>query len=205
MSVSDVILLSAYASLVIEIVVFPVASEASVLHLLGRGPCGSSSEIIAARAAPMASRIALYLLPTVCCVALFLLPIVVVCMPAIQSQLAPWSAPQALWAGLVLVLAGRGLTFGSVLQLRSAQRRGELPGGSFRHSRNPGLVGMFSMYIGLCLAVGGPWLWLGAPLYFVNMHARVKLEEADLRVRFASTWSDYACSVPRYLPFPGLR
>ena len=64
---------------------------------------------------------------------------------------------------------------------------------------------MFLMYAGLCAAVGGPWLWLGAPLYFLNMHARVRLEEAELLARFAGSWQDYQRAVPRYLPLPGLR
>ena len=205
MTLAEYVVLAAYGSLLLEIVVFPIASEASVLQLVGGRERSSSPALLAARNAAMPLRVLRYLVPTAICILLFALPIVVVLAPATRSILAPWSAAELAAPGVAAVVVGRALTFGSVLQLRAAKRRDELPAGCFRHSRNPGLVGMFLMYAGLCVATGGPWLWLGAPLYFFNMHARVKLEEAELRARFDGSWRDYECSVPRYLPIPGLR
>jgi len=201
----DYVVLCAYASLLVELVVFPIPSEASVVQLVGKHGSGDAPALAAARAASLPARLLRYLLPTAACVALFLLPLAVTLVPATREALAPWSHAALLWPGLFLVVAGRTITFWSVLQLRAAKRRDELPGGAFLRSRNPGLVGMFVVYAGLCLAIGGPWLWLGAPLYFANMHARVKLEEANLDARYSSSWRDYAHRVPRYLPFPGLR
>lgn len=205
MTAADIVLLAAYASLVVELVVFPIPSEASVVQLVGSHGAGDAPELAAARARSLPARIVRFLLPTALCIALFLLPLVWVFAPGARAALAPWSHPDLLWPGVAVVVLGRYLTFGSVLQLRAAKRRDELPGGVFLRSRNPGLVGMFVMYAGLCVAVGGPWLWLGAPLYFANMHARVKLEEANLDARFSSSWREYVRRVPRYLPFSGLR
>ena len=199
------ILLAAYGSLIVEIGIFPIASEASVVQLVCRSETESVPEIVAARAASLPLRILRYLVPTALCVALFALPLAVVLAPSSEAVLAPWSWQELVWPGLAAVVFGRALTFASVLQLRRAKRLGELPEGLFSVSRNPGLVGMFLMYAGLCLFIGGPWLWLGAPLYFGNMHVRVKYEESDLRARFGTSWRDYERSVPRYLPLPGLR
>lgn len=205
MSVADYVVLASYVTLLLEIGLFPIASEASVVQLVGRRTESRAPAMMAARAAPLPTRLLRYLLPTALCVSLFVLPILVVLWPASRTVLAPWSAPWLVAPGIAAVVLGRALTFGSVLQLRAAKRRDALPAGCFRHSRNPGLVGMFLMYAGLCAAVGGPWLWLGAPLYFLNMHVRVRLEEAELSARFASSWQDYERAVPRYLPLPGLR
>lgn len=205
MNPADIVLLAAYASLVVELVAFPIPSEASVVQLVGKGGSGDASALVDARSAPLTMRLLRYLLPTALCVALFLLPLAVLLLPATRDALAAWSDPSLTWPGIALVVLGRMITFTSVLVLREAKRRDALPGRMFRWSRNPGLVGMFLMYVGLCLAVGGPWLWLGAPLYFANMHARVKLEEANLDARYSTSWRSYAGSVPRYLPLPGLR
>lgn len=205
MSPWETALLAAYASLIVEITCFPIPSEASVVQLMGRSEDTGETALAAARSADVSSKVLRFLVPTALCVALFALPLVVACWPESRRLLAPWTAAQLQWPGVAVVLLGRATTFCSVLQLRAAKRRGELPAGLFTFSRNPGLVGMFVMYIGLCLAVGGPWLWLGAPLYFWNMHGRVRLEESDLQARHADTWSRYAVDVPRYLALPGLR
>ena len=205
MSAPDLILVAAYVSLGAELVCFPISSEASVAHLVGGVGSPSSPALDAARRAALARRVAQYLLPTAVCVALFLLPLLVTFAPSTRPYAAPWTAASMVWPGLSLVVVGRVITFGSVLQLRRARRLRQLPGGMFRWSRNPGLVGMFVMYFGLCLAVGGPWLWLGAPLYFANMHARVRLEESDLDLRFGDAWREYTCRAPRYLPVRRVR
>ena len=205
MSPWELTLLAAYASLIVEITCFPVPSEASVVQLLGRSEAAGGGALDAARSAAVSSKVMHYLLPTALCVALFALPLVAMYSPESRRLVAPWTAVELQWPGVAVVLLGRALTFVSVLQLRAAKRRHELPAGLFAFSRNPGLVGMFVMYIGLCLAVGGPWLWLGAPLYFWNMHGRVRLEESDLQARHTDAWSRYAVDVPRYLALPGLR
>jgi protein-S-isoprenylcysteine O-methyltransferase Ste14 len=93
-----------------------------------------------------------------------------------------------------------------VLQLRRRRRRGgDFAMGWFRWSRNPGLCGMFVFYLGLAAAFGAPVLWIGGPVYFANMHRRVRLEEAHLAAGDGSAWRDYAARVSRYLPLPGLR
>lgn len=205
MNAPELVLLAAYASLLVELVAFPIPSEASVVQLVGPNGGGDAPALRAARASSLPVRVLRYLLPTAACVALFLLPLLVVLVPSTRMALAPWSHEGLLWPGIALVVVGRAVTFWSVLDLRAARRRDELPGGAFLRSRNPGLVGMFVMYAGLCVAVGGPWLWLGAPLYLANMHVRVQLEEASLAARYGACWRDYARRVPRYLPFSGLR
>jgi protein-S-isoprenylcysteine O-methyltransferase Ste14 len=204
MNTTEWIVLCAYASLVIELTVFPIPSEASTLQLFGQA---KSSESPLARTHDWSAirKVICLLLPTAMGVVLFLLPLVSMLKLGINDYLFWMTLPQLETVGVILVLCGRVLTFWSVLQLRRAKGRSTIPAGLFRYSRNPGLVGMYSFYLGLCVIFGGPWLWLGVPLYIGNMHYRVRLEEAALQVRHGANWSAYADRVARYLPLPGLR
>jgi protein-S-isoprenylcysteine O-methyltransferase Ste14 len=130
---------------------------------------------------------------------LWLLPLGCILVPGFADAVWCTSVPRLQVVGLSLVVFGRAVTFASVLQLRAQHRRGASPGWLFRRSRNPGLVGMFACYLGLCCLFGSPLLWLGLPLYVGNMHGRVRMEEAHLSTRLGAAWSDYAARVPRYL------
>lgn len=207
MDLTDVVALVAYGSLILELTVFPIPSEASTLDLLThcREDPATSGALAQARNRSLANKVLLFLLPTAIGVVLFLLPLLAVLWPPLRQVFFPMTLDALGNAGLVLIVAGRLLTFSSVLQLRSAKRRASIPAGLFACSRNPGLVGMFVFYLGLCLAFGGPWLWLGIPLYFGNMHHRVRLEEAQLTATHGDRWRHYQQRVARYLPLPGLR
>jgi len=202
MNVTDVVVLAAYASLVVELTVFPIPSEASTWQLLAADAAANASADDAlqqARARSWPRKVLTLFLPTALGVVLWLLPLACILVPGVAAAVRcapmPW-----LWVpGLALVVLGRALTFTSVLQLRAQRRRGSAPGWLFRHSRNPGLVGMFACYLGLCCLFGSPLLWLGLPLYLGNMHGRVRMEEAHLAARLGAAWTDYAARTPRYL------
>ncbi|MFT7534846.1 MAG: protein-S-isoprenylcysteine O-methyltransferase Ste14 [Hyphomicrobiaceae bacterium] len=207
MDLTDVVVLVAYGSLILELTVFPIPSEASTLDLLTHGSkdTATSGALSQARNRSLANKVLRFLLPTAIGVVLFLLPLLAVLWPPLRQVFFPITLDALGTAGLVIIITGRLLTFWSVLQLRSAKRRASIPAGLFACSRNPGLVGMFVFYLGLCLAFGGPWLWLGIPLYFGNMHHRVRLEEAQLTATHGDRWRHYQQRVARYLPLPGLR
>lgn len=207
MDFTDITVLAAYATLVIELTVFPIPSEASTLDLFrhDRQDEVERNALIQARNRSRASKLLRFLLPTSIGVGLFLMPLLAILWPQLRTSFFPIRLEEAANTGLALIIAGRLITFCSVLQLRSSKRRNRIPKGLFTFSRNPGLIGMFSFYIGLCLALGGPWLWLGLPLYFMNMHYRVCLEEAQLTAIHGDSWQTYQHRVARYLPIPGLK
>lgn len=202
MNAIDLVVVCAYASLLVELVVFPIPSEASTWQLVGAQGAGATSagdELQRARQRPLLQKLLRYFVPTALGVLLWLLPLVCVFVPVVGEALWCTRMPWLVAPGLVLLVAGRVLTFVSVLQLRAQRRRGGGPGWLFRRSRNPGLVGMFTCYLGLCCLFGSPLLWLGLPLYVANMHGRVRMEEAHLAVRLGAAWTEYVRSVPRYL------
>jgi protein-S-isoprenylcysteine O-methyltransferase Ste14 len=199
---TELVVLAAYASLVVELVVFPIPSEASTWQLLAnqRPPDAPAADALQqARARSRMRKLLTLFLPTATGVVLWLLPLACMLVPGVAA--AVWCTPVS-WLhvpGLVLVGLGRVITFTSVLQLRAQRRCGSSPGWLFRRSRNPGLVGMYTCYLGLCCLFGSPLLWLGLPLYLANMHGRVRMEEAHLSARLGASWNDYAARVPRYL------
>lgn len=207
--VADLVVLAAYASLVVELTVFPIPSEASTWQLLAsggtdQGAAGPGDPLRQARGKSTAAKLLRFLLPTALGVALWLLPLACVLLapvwPALPGALWVHRVAWLAWPGIALVALGRSLTFASVLQLRAARRRPAAgPGWLFRRSRNPGLVGMYACYLGFCVVFGTPWLWLGLPLYVANMHGRVRMEEAHLGRRHGEAWRAYAARVPRYL------
>lgn len=202
----DVVAVTAYATLLLELTVFPIPSEASTWQLMAPETESRGTELELVQRRSLAGKLLGYALPTVVGVVAYLLPLAVILVPAWRATLCWTSHPAATTGGMVAIVVGRLLTFGSVLQLRAQRRRGGgPPGGLFRWSRNPGLVGMYVGYVGLMVGYSMPLLALVLPLYLWNMHRRVRLEESQLQHTLGTTWPTYAARVPRYLPFPGLR
>lgn len=195
----------AHVSLLIELTVFPVPSEASTYQLLTKAaPEGADDDaVVAARERPTMFKVWWYLVPTALGVICFLLPLAVVFMPGLRSWLVPIDdSPSAAqtWTAVGLILAGRVVTFTSVLQVRRSRRAGDLqPRGLFAWSRNPGLVGMYLLYAGLCVSVPSVVLLVGFVLYLWNMHRRVLMEESHLARTVGAAYEEYRGRVPRYV------
>ena len=198
-------LLLAYGSLLLELTVFPVPSEASTWQLLSSdgGDAAPGDVLARARRRTTVSKLVSYLLPTAFGVGCFLLPLVVVFVPAIAAWLFlvdSVAVGQRAWVALCIIASGRGLTFVSVLQVRRREGRGGLqPSGLFSWSRNPGLVGMYVFYAGLCVAIPSGVLFIGFAPYLWNMHRRVLMEESHLSRTIGPAYDAYRERVPRYV------
>jgi len=201
------IILAAYGSLLVELTVFPIPSEASTFQLLFRAEPEASereaSSLVRARERSILAKLFLYTLPTAVGIALFSIPLAAAFHPELIDRLLPIAALHAsafAWAGAALVVAGRVLTFASVLQLRRHKRAGALSArGLFTLSRNPGLVGMYLFYLGNALVFPCVILFIGFVPYVLNMHRRVLMEESHLARKLGADYRVYLESVPRYL------
>jgi protein-S-isoprenylcysteine O-methyltransferase Ste14 len=206
----SILVLAAYSTLLLELVVFPIPSEASTYQLFFEDAASADTgpAIARARGRSWIGKTFLYLLPTSLGVVLFLVPPVAVLFPAVIEFLWPLPALQTApvaWAGGILVVLGRSLTFSSVLQLRGMhEKEGRFAGeGLFRFSRNPGLVGMYAFYLGNCLLFPCVVLYAGFVPYVLNMHKRVRMEESQLTRRLGEEYEDYLRRVPRYFKGAG--
>ncbi|MFT5284767.1 MAG: protein-S-isoprenylcysteine O-methyltransferase Ste14 [Planctomycetota bacterium] len=202
------LILVAYLSLLLELVVFPIPSEASTYQLFFKteGEVDSPGDGSLGRARQRSGLVksCCYFLPTALGVVLFLIPLGASVYPEIIESLFPVSALQtSLFTGFgaLAVVLGRSITFGSVLQLRRQKRSGKLSAqGIFTLSRNPGLVGMYVFYIGNALLFPCWVLIIGFLPYVINMHRRVLMEENHLAELIGSEYRVYLERVARYLP-----
>ena len=207
MDAKAVLILIGFGSLLVELLRFPVPSEASVYQLMLEtdDDIDGGTRVAQARERSPVRKLVAYLLPTAIGVGLFLIPIVAAFWRPVIDYLVPlhgldtiWS----LWLGAGLVLTGRALTFASTLQLRQRKVRAELhSSGLFTWSRNPGLVGMYAFYLGLCFLFPCVVLFVGLVPYVWNMHTRVLMEESHLGSRFGVPYASYMVRVPRYVLF----
>ena len=79
------------------------------------------------------------------------------------------------------MLGGRAVTFASMLQLRQLRNQAAVQySGFFRWSRNPGLVGMYAFYLGLCFLFPCVVLFAGLIPYVWNMHGGYSWRKAIL-------------------------
>ena len=197
MDALGIVLVACYATLVLELVVFPIPSVASTYQLLQAGHGPSS----------LPERLLRYALPTAVGVTAFVLPLGAALWPPAVDWLWPVSAlwhPAVRWTGIAVVVAGRIVTLVAVIQLRGRANRSLLqPTGLYAHTRNPALLGLHLFYVGNCLAFPSLVLWLLFWPYALNLHHRVRLEERHLEQAIGDDYRAYLRRVPRYFGFAG--
>lgn len=208
----ELVVLLAFVSLVVELTVFPIPSEASTYQLFLRDAPREPEEdrLSRARERNALGKLLLYFLPTAAGVVLFLIPLVLLVKPEVREWLypvVPLETPLVAAIGALTIVAGRAITMAATLQLRAAQRRdtGLAARGLFTFSRNPGLVGMYAFFLGLALVYPCWVLFVGFVPYVFNMHRRVLMEESHLGYTLGSDYGAYLRAVPRYLPLGPLR
>lgn len=108
--------------------------------------------------------------------------------------------------GVLLVILGRVITFGSMLYIRKENKQKENSfklhtKGIFHYSRNPGLDGMFVFFIGFGLIFPTFMSWIGLLFYFIYMLFRVRIEEEFLKEFFQQEYAAYCLKTKRFLLF----
>jgi protein-S-isoprenylcysteine O-methyltransferase Ste14 len=108
--------------------------------------------------------------------------------------------------GVLLVILGRVITFGSMLYIRKENKQKENSfklhtKGIFHYSRNPGLDGMFVFFIGFGLIFPTLMSWIGLLFYFIYMLFRVRIEEEFLKEFFQQEYAAYCLKTKRFLLF----
>ena len=206
-----IVIIAAYLSLLIELVFFPVPSVASTYQLAYQ-PLESSKgsefkgELVAVRSWSILKKIFLLVVPALVNVSVFLLPIAFIFFPLLLQKTFPMfqSPTWLLVLGILFVFLGRLLTFASALRLRKENSQ---EGDDFRlHdksifqlSRNPILLGMYIMVLGLFLIFPSTIFGLGIIFYIFYMHFKVLLEEDFLGHHFGKPYIDYKTKTRRYL------
>lgn len=209
--VITIVVVAAYLSLLVELVFFPVPSVASTYQLAYQ-PLESTKgsefkgELDAVRSWSSLKKVFLLVLPALLNVIVFLLPIGFILFPLLLQKMFPmFQSPNWLLGfGILLVLLGRLLTFGSALRLRkeNSQKGDDFQlhdESVFQLSRNPILLGMYIMILGFYLIFPSIIFGLGILFYIFYMHFKVLLEEDFLEHHFGKPYVDYKTKTRRYL------
>ena len=194
-----VVVTLAYVSLVLELVLTPVPSVVSAVQLASAEQAAAGSRWLRYR---------------------WFIPVLINNLTWVWPLFLVWREPATFGSGssaqltllavlgVVLVVAGRSLTIASALYLRKVVKpnigHGDLNppltvGGPFRYSRNPGLVGMYCLALGLLCLVPNLAFVAGLCFYLWHMHRRIKMEEQHLTDAFGQAFRDYMQKVPRYV------
>ncbi|MEM1187848.1 MAG: methyltransferase [Pseudomonadota bacterium] len=208
----DLFIVLAYLSLAAELLCIPVPSVASSYQLTF-GPADEAGAVhhpFTAPATPLRRGLRFFA-PAALNVAVFVLPLSSAIFSMPLSIWERWNvAPPLLLTaiGCAAVIAGRGLTIRSALELRRLQSHALGSGGLdqplqtdglFQRSRNPGLCGMYLFALGLLMLSPGVLFAAGLVHYLWHMHHRVLIEEGVLHEQFAERYAAYCAKTPRYL------
>lgn len=197
-----------YVTLVIELVFFHVPSVANTSNFFVKNknyPKVESTLIQTIYRWPFIKKIMVLLIPTILVNSYFLFPFLYFYPMADSFQIfKPAYGLQLL--GVLFVLLGRGITFGSMLYIRKENKQKNdsfklHTKGIFKYSRNPGLDGMFLFFTGFGLIFPTYISWIGLIGYFIYMLFRVRIEEEFLKELFKQEYTDYCLKTKRFLLF----
>jgi len=204
----SIIVVLAYVSLLVELLFFPVPSVASTYQLGYKANESSKKteqkgKIGAIKNWSIGKKFFLLALPATINIGVFIFPLVALFFVEKMPQLIQQNQWLLLF-GILLVILGRVLTFSTALLIRNRNsQKGDdfslKQKGIFAKSRNPILVGMHIMILGLLFVFPNVLFLLGILFYFGYMHYKVTLEEDFLQNHFGESYINYKKSIRRYI------
>lgn len=163
----------AYLTLLIELVFFPVTSQGSTFRILKGRKTGLIGSILA-----LSSN---------------LLVLGIIAYPLVNIYFHLHSLSTSSWViitGLILVVLGRVLSFGAMVQLRKNPEKLHNDG-YFKWTRNPNIDGTTTFLFGMCVLMPSIIFFSGCILVFIYLKNRAKLEEKFLLEAFGNQYVAY--------------
>lgn len=208
-----VLVFGTYLFQMIELVFLPVPSSLSTTKMVSKrfGTAGATAKENQSRGEDLSDvRMTLWGSVALSAFIISLLPAIVFIIPRFYAHLWPISISQFLAVRILsgsLLILGNVLTLSAVLTLRhhtAFQSIGEaerlVTGGLFGIIRNPIVVGLGVIFLGLMLAVPSFVMFSGFILFVLNQNFRIKREEKYLERRFGEEYLSYEATVGRYFP-----
>lgn len=197
-----------YGSLLIELVFFHVPSVANTQNFFAKNVAYASIEsalISKIYKWHLWKKITFLAIPFVIINAYFLLPFIYL-FPNLATKM-PLAFKPNFWCtsfGIMAVIIGRIITFGSMLYMKRDNKQTSNSfklhtQGIFAYSRNPGLDGMFLFFIGFFFIFPTLFMMLGFVFYFFYMRFRVQIEEEFLKQLFGEEYLLYLKKTKRFL------
>jgi len=193
---SELLLITAYVSLFLELWVFPISSCHQKRHPLKKHLPKAGSEV------------EYYIFGGLACLGLFIVPIGLLAFPEWSLYVLRWDSNLTLsLTGVLLILMGRFISLYGLMTLRpvnslwfsKAVPNQLVVNGAFRASRNPVLVGMHLFFLGVSLVFFSPWVWFGYLIFAVSSHRKVLRDEFRLVQEYGKPYLEYMRVTPRYV------
>lgn len=201
-------LLCVYASLLAELVFFPVPSVASTRQLLSRTSpqCSCSSLLCSVQRMPPLKKALVLLIPAAAGISAFFIPLLHVLIPPASAYLIRigfLEHPLVRTIGIVLMAGGRGITISGVYSFRknvlTARTAPLATQGIYSWTRNPIALGLVVTFLGFSLAFPSLLIFLGFLIFTGNMHFRILMEEDHLKHSSPGVYHRYLSRTRRYL------
>jgi protein-S-isoprenylcysteine O-methyltransferase Ste14 len=201
------LIFAAYVSILIELTMLHVSSVASFRSIWAADDnitMWYSQKYVRLFRLGKLMKLTLFLPPLLAVYAVFLFPIPIVFLdvqPPLGFVFEPHLATN--WVAFALIVAGRAITLISVVSMLREETSPDLwalnTSGLFRYSRNPGLAGMFIMFVGFWVLLPSSIFLAGILIYFAYMDFKVRMEEDFLTNRFGVKFQTYREKTSRYL------
>jgi protein-S-isoprenylcysteine O-methyltransferase Ste14 len=210
-----IVILAAYIFLAIELIFLHVPSVASVYQLIWSKKSIvnyseeglTSGRLYEVHNWPLFKKILLLAFPTGISIITGILPLIFIfCITVFNYAWADFNNTYLFQnlAGIILIIIGRVITLYATFKIRADNLQKEdsfqlKTDGVFGLSRNPLLVGMYVMYLGMFVVFPVLLFGIGLLVYFFNMHFRILLEEDFLEFQFGTPFGEYKQKVKRYI------
>ncbi len=205
LDLTEILIILTYASMLLEIVVFPVPSVASSFQLILRSK-QLPNEMLYTRIQNLNlwQKIIILLLPTCLSIIAYCVPLILIFISKFSSVLIDKTEnAKLLIAAYFIIICGRIISLYSVMKIRRNNRQVgksfELKTGNiFSVSRNPILFGMYVSFIGMIILFPIWFMFIAFGYYFAHMHFRILIEESFLKNKFGERYTQYRQQTKRY-------
>jgi protein-S-isoprenylcysteine O-methyltransferase Ste14 len=200
-----------YALAGLELIAFPIPSEAATFRLMKRraDAGGRRSAAVPGNPACRTPAVFRYLAVSGYLVmfCFFMIPLVWLFFPGISGYLLiltkAFEVPR-VWAAVLLILTGSCLTLYAVLGLHRfriglTDEGGVKQDGAYRISRNPQVLGNHLAGLGILLAFPGLVMVLLFGVCVIHMHLKIMIEEDYLNRTIGAPYKKYKTQTGRYL------
>ncbi len=181
MSWYDFVILAIYASLLIELLFFPIKSEVSTFRIAYDYSHKYSL-----------NKRALFIFQNIVSISAWLLPLLL-----LQFNLALSSNQTLIIVGVIFCVLGRLLTLKGTYQKRVTGSKKLLTTGVFGISRHPIATGMNLTLLGLNFIYINAFEVVLTVVYIISMNQKLSQEESGLKVKFHE-YNSYMNRVRRY-------
>lgn len=175
-----------YLSFILDLLVWPIPSEASTEALLKEHKNLSFFKSI--------GLLVVFIINLV----FYLTPLVLALLIFFEFN-EIYKSSILMCLGLLVSLLGRAISLKSSLLLKENHNKTLITKSIFGKSRNPISLGMHFTILGLVIGFNQWYLWVGLIFYFSNMHFKIILEEKHLLEKYGIQYANYISKTPRYL------